>query len=257
MKNGDFEDGSRTLRAKIDMASPNINMRDPAIYRIKHIHHHQTGDKWCIYPMYDFAHPIQDAIEGVTHSLCSLEYEDHRPLYNWVIDKCGFENKPRQIEFARLNLTYTEMSKRKLRAIVQEGIVDGWDDPRMPTLCGLRRRGYTADSIRNFLSRVGVAKNNSLIDHALLEYCIREELNEKALRRVAVLDPVKVIIDNYPEGKKEYFTLPNHPGNSEFGTRQVPFEREIFIDREDFAEVPPPKYFRLKPDGEVRLMGPI
>lgn len=255
MKNGEFEDGSRTLRAKIDMASPNMNMRDPAIYRIKHIHHHQTGDKWCIYPMYDFAHPIQDAVEGVTHSLCSLEYEDHRPLYNWVIDKCGFENKPRQIEFSRLNLTYTELSKRKLREMVTSGIVDGWDDPRMPTLCGLRRRGYTPDSIKNFLDRVGVAKNNSLIDHALLEYCIREELNENALRRVAVIDPVKVIVDNYPEGKKECFTLPNHPAKPELGTREVPFSRELWIDREDFAEVPPPKFFRLKPEGEVRLMG--
>ena len=255
MKNGEFEDQSRTLRAKIDMASPNLNMRDPTIYRIKRITHHQTGDKWCIYPMYDFAHPIQDALEGITHSLCSLEYEDHRPLYNWVVEKCGFEHKPRQIEFSRLNLTNTEMSKRKLRAIVQENIVDGWDDPRMPTLCGLRRRGYTPESVKNFLARVGVAKNNSLIDRALLEYCIREELNEKAPRRVAVLDPVKVVIDNYPEGKKEYFTLPNHPAKPEMGTREVPFSREIYIDREDFAEVPPPKFFRLKPDGEVRLMG--
>lgn len=255
MKNGEFEDQSRTLRAKIDMASPNLNMRDPTIYRIKRITHHQTGDKWCIYPMYDFAHPIQDALEGITHSLCSLEYEDHRPLYNWVVEKCGFEHKPRQIEFSRLNLTNTEMSKRKLRAIVQENIVDGWDDPRMPTLCGLRRRGYTPESVKNFLARVGVAKNNSLIDRALLEYCIREELNEKAPRRVAVLDPVKVVIDNYPEGKKEYFTLPNHPAKPEMGTREVPFSREIYIDREDFAEVPPPKFFRLKPGGEVRLMG--
>lgn len=255
MKNGEFEDQSRTLRAKIDMASPNLNMRDPTIYRIKRITHHQTGDKWCIYPMYDFAHPIQDALEGITHSLCSLEYEDHRPLYNWVVEKCGFEHKPRQIEFSRLNLTNTEMSKRKLRAIVQENIVDGWDDPRMPTLCGLRRRGYTPESVKNFLARVGVAKNNSLIDRALLEYCIREELNEKAPRRVAVLDPVKVVIDNYPEGKKEYFTLPNHPAKPEMGTREIPFSREIYIDREDFAEVPPPKFFRLKPDGEVRLMG--
>ena len=255
MKNGEFEDGSKTLRAKIDMASPNMNMRDPAIYRIKHVHHHQTGDKWCIYPMYDFAHPIQDAVEGVTHSLCSLEYEDHRPLYNWVIDKCGFEHKPRQIEFSRLNITNTELSKRKLREMVNSGIVDGWDDPRMPTLCGLRRRGYTPSAIKNFLDRVGVAKNNSLIDRALLEYCVREELNENAPRRVAVIDPIKVIVDNYPEGKKEYFELPNHPAKPEMGTRKLPFSREIWIDREDFAEVPPPKFFRLKPEGEVRLMG--
>ena len=205
--------------------------------------------------MYDFAHPIQDAVEGVTHSLCSLEYEDHRPLYNWVIEKCGFDPKPRQIEFSRLNITNTELSKRKLREMVNSGIVDGWDDPRMPTLCGLRRRGYTPGSIKNFLDRVGVAKNNSLIDRALLEYCVREELNENAPRRVAVVDPVKVIVDNYPEGKKEYFELSNHPAKPEMGTRSVPFSRELWIDREDFAEVPPPKFFRLKPDGEVRLMG--
>ncbi len=255
MKAGEFPDGSHTLRAKIDMASPNINMRDPAIYRILHKSHHQTGDKWCIYPMYDFAHPIQDALEGVTHSLCSLEYEDHRPLYNWVVEQCGFEKKPRQIEFARLNLTNTVMSKRYLRSLVEDGVVDGWDDPRMPTLCGLRRRGYTPGAIKNFLSRAGVAKVNSLIDYALLEYCIREELNEKAQRRVAVLDPVKLVIDNYPEDKEEYFTLPNHPGNPDMGTRQVPFSRELWIDRSDFALAPPPKFFRLKPDGEVRLMG--
>lgn len=255
MKAGEFPDGSHTLRAKIDMASPNINMRDPAIYRILHKSHHQTGDKWCIYPMYDFAHPIQDALEGVTHSLCSLEYEDHRPLYNWVVEQCGFAKRPRQIEFARLNLTNTVMSKRYLRGLVENGVVDGWDDPRMPTLCGLRRRGYTPGAIRNFLSRAGVAKANSLIDYALLEYCIREELNENAQRRVAVLDPVKLIVDNYPENKEETFTLPNHPGNPELGTREVPFSRELWIDRSDFALVPPPKFFRLKPDGEVRLMG--
>lgn len=255
MKNGEFEDGTHTLRAKIDMASPNLNMRDPAIYRIKHISHHQTGDKWCIYPMYDFAHPIQDAIEGITHSLCSLEYEAHRPLYNWVVENCGFENKPRQIEFARLNLTHTVMSKRWLRSLVGNGLVDGWDDPRMPTLCGLRRRGYTPEAIKEFLNRAGVAKTDSLIDYALLEYCIREQLNRTALRRIAVLDPVKVVIDNYPEDKTEYFEVPNHPGDAERGVRRIPFTKEIWIDRADFAAVPPPKFFRMKPEGEVRLMG--
>lgn len=255
MKNGEFEDGTHTLRAKIDMASPNLNMRDPAIYRIKHVSHHQTGDKWCIYPMYDFAHPIQDAIEGITHSLCSLEYEAHRPLYNWVVDNCGFEHKPRQIEFARLNLTHTVMSKRWLRSLVETGLVDGWDDPRMPTLCGLRRRGYTPEAIKEFLLRAGVAKTDSLIDFALLEYCIREQLNREAPRRIAVLDPVKVVVDNYPEDKKEYFEVPNHPACPEMGTRKVPFTKEIWIDRSDFAMVPPPKFFRMKPDGEVRLMG--
>ncbi len=255
MKNGEFEDGTHTLRAKIDMASPNLNMRDPAIYRIKHISHHQTGDKWCIYPMYDFAHPIQDALEGITHSLCSLEYEAHRPLYNWVVEQCGFEKKPRQIEFARLNLTNTVMSKRYLRELVETGLVDGWDDPRMPTLCGLRRRGYTPSSIKEFLTRAGVAKTDSLIDIALLEYCIREELNNSAPRRIAVLDPVKVIVDNYPEDKKEYFEVANHPACPEMGTRKVPFTKELWIDKADFALVPPPKFFRMKPDGEVRLMG--
>jgi len=255
MKNGEFEDGEKTLRAKIDMASPNINMRDPAIYRIKHVSHHQTGDKWCIYPMYDFAHPIQDALEGITHSLCSLEYEAHRPLYNWVVDKCGFEHKPRQIEFARLNLTYTVMSKRFLRQLVENNYVSGWDDPRMPTLCGLRRRGYTPDSVKDFLSRIGVAKADSIVDIQLLEHCLREELNEKALRRVAVLDPIKVTITNYPEGETEYFELPNNPQDENAGTRKVPFTRNLYIDKSDFEEVPPPKFFRLKPDGEVRLMG--
>ena len=255
MKNGEFEDGTHTLRAKIDMASPNLNMRDPAIYRIKHISHHQTDDKWCIYPMYDFAHPIQDAIEGITHSLCSLEYEAHRPLYNWVVENCGFENKPRQIEFARLNLTHTVMSKRWLRSLVENGLVDGWDDPRMPTLCGLRRRGYTPEAIKEFLNRAGVAKTDSLIDYALLEYCIREQLNRTALRRIAVLDPVKVVIDNYPEDKTEYFEVSNHPGDAERGVRRIPFTKEIWIDRADFAAVPPPKFFRMKPEGEVRLMG--
>lgn len=256
MKKGEFNDGEKTLRAKIDMTSPNLNMRDPVIYRIiKSIPHHQTGHEWCIYPMYDFAHPIQDAVEGVTHSLCSLEYEAHRPLYNWVVDNCEFEHKPRQIEFARLNLTNTVMSKRKLRELVENGLVDGWDDPRMPTLCALRRRGYTPQSIKNFLTRAGIAKTDSMIDYALLEYCIREELNENAPRRIAVLDPVKVIVDNYPEDKTEFFTLPNHPAKPEMGNRQAAFTREIYIDRDDFALVPPPKFFRLKPDGEVRLMG--
>jgi len=255
MKNGEFPEGKYTLRAKIDLASGNFNMRDPVLYRIRYIEHHRQGTKWCIFPMYDFAHPIQDALEGITHSLCSLEYEDHRPLYNWVVEQCGFEKKPRQIEFARLNLTNTVMSKRYLRGLVENGVVDGWDDPRMPTLCGLRRRGYTPEAIKNFLTRAGVAKANSLIDYALLEYCIREELNEKALRRVAVLDPVKLIIDNYPEDKTETFVLPNHPGNPELGKREVPFTKELWIDRSDFALVPPPKFFRLKPEGEVRLMG--
>lgn len=256
MKKGEFNDGEKTLRAKIDMTSPNLNMRDPVIYRIiKNIPHHQTGHEWCIYPMYDFAHPIQDAVEGVTHSLCSLEYEAHRPLYNWVVDNCEFEHKPRQIEFARLNLTNTVMSKRKLRELVENGLVDGWDDPRMPTLCALRRRGYTPQSIKNFLTRAGIAKTDSMIDYALLEYCIREELNENAPRRIAVLDPVKVIVDNYPEDKTEFFTLPNHPAKPEMGNRQAAFTREIYIDRDDFALVPPPKFFRLKPGGEVRLMG--
>lgn len=256
MKNGEFDEGTHTLRAKIDMSSPNLNMRDPVIYRIiKSVSHHQTGDKWCIYPMYDFAHPIQDAIEGITHSLCTIEYEAHRPLYNWVVDACGFEHKPRQIEFAPLNITYTVLSKRYLRSLVEGGLVDGWDDPRMPTLCGLRRRGYTPEAIKEFLSRAGIAKTDSLIDYALLEYCVREQLNAEAPRRIAVLDPVKVIIDNYPEDKKEYFEVPNHPGNPGMGTRKVPFTKELWIDRADFAAVPPPKFFRMKPDGEVRLMG--
>ncbi len=255
MKNGEFEDGSRTLRAKIDMASPNINMRDPAIYRILHTSHHRQGDKWCIYPLYDYAHPIQDALEGITYSLCSLEFENHRPLYEWVVDNIGFDPKPRQIEFARLNGTNTVMSKRYLRKLVEEKLVDGWDDPRMPTLCGLRRRGYTPTAIFDFVRRAGVAKAYSLVDIELLEHCLREEQNIKAERRVAVLDPVKVVITNYPEGKVEYFELPNNPNDPDAGTRKVPFTRELYIERDDFAEVPPPKFFRLKPDGEVRLMG--
>lgn len=255
MKNGEFPDGSRTLRAKIDMASPNMNMRDPAMYRIIHMRHHHTGDKWCIYPMYDFAHPIQDAIEGVTHSLCSLEYEDHRPLYDWVVEQCEFEHKPRQIEFARLNLTNTMMSKRYLRRLVEEGYVAGWDDPRMPTLCGLRRRGYTAESIRDFLTRVGVAKADSVVETAMLEHCVREDLNAHAHRMMAVLDPIRLVIENWPEGKTEAVTMENLPGEEAAGSRTLHFGRELYIQREDFSYDPPKKYFRLKPDGEVRLKG--
>ena len=254
MRTGEFEDGSRTLRAKIDMASPNINLRDPALYRILHRRHHQTGDKWCIYPMYDFAHPIQDAIEGITLSLCSLEYEAHRPLYNWVIEKCGFEHKPRQIEFARLNMTNTIMSKRYLRRLVEEGYVSGWDDPRMPTLCGMRRRGYTPEAIKDFLERAGVSKADSTVDTAMLEHCVREHLNLTAHRAIAILDPVKVIIDNWDDGY-ENITLENLPGDESQGTHTVRFGRELYIEREDFMEEPPKKFFRLKPDGEVRLKG--
>ena len=255
MKNGEFPDGSRTLRAKIDMASPNLNLRDPAMYRILHIPHHQTGDKWCIYPMYDFAHPIQDAIEGVTHSLCSLEYEAHRPLYNWVVEQCGFAHRPRQIEFARLNLENTVMSKRYLRRLVEEGHVSGWDDPRMPTLCGLRRRGYTAASVRDFLERIGVAKADSVVETAMLEHCVREDLNAHALRRMAVLDPLRVVIDNFEPGRVEQVAVENNPNDETAGTHEVPFGRELYIEREDFAVDPPKKFFRLKPDGEVRLKG--
>ena len=255
MKNGEFPDGSHTLRAKIDMASPNMNMRDPAIYRIVHAHHHRQGDKWCIYPLYDYAHPIQDALEGITHSLCSIEFENHRPLYDWVVDNIGFEHKPHQYEFARLNVTHTVMSKRYLRELVETGKVDGWDDPRMPTLSGLRRRGYTPSSINEFVKKAGVAKAYSIVDIGLLEHCIRDELNTNAQRRVAVLRPIKVVITNYPEDKEEYFELPNIPKNDEAGMRKVPFTRELYIDADDFAEVPPPKFFRMKPDGEVRLMG--
>ncbi len=253
MRAGEFEDGTKTLRAKIDMSSPNINMRDPALYRIKHVRHHQTGDKWCIYPMYDFAHPIQDAIEGVTHSLCSLEYEAHRPLYNWVVDQCEFAHKPRQIEFARLNMTDTIMSKRYLRRLVEEGFVAGWDDPRMPTLCGMRRRGYTAPAIRDFLERAGVAKADSVVDAAMLEHCVREDLNETAARRMAVLDPVLVEIENWDEGRVEEIELENHPNHPEMGARKVKLGKRVYIERSDFAEIPPKKFFRLKPEGEVRL----
>ncbi len=255
MKNGEFEDGARTLRAKIDMASPNINMRDPALYRILHKHHHQTGDKWCIYPMYDFAHPIQDAIEGVTHSLCSLEYEAHRPLYNWVVEACEFENHPRQIEFARLNLTNTIMSKRYLRRLVEEGFVSGWDDPRMPTLCGMRRRGYPAAAIRDFLTRIGVAKADSVVDAAILEHCVREELNRTAPRLMAVTEPVRLVIENWPVGKTEDVTLENLPDDEAAGSRTLRFGRELWIERSDFMAEPVKKFFRLKPDGEVRLKG--
>ncbi len=254
MKNGEFPEGKYTLRAKIDLASGNFNMRDPVLYRIRYIEHHRQGTKWCIFPMYDFAHPIQDALEGITHSLCSLEYEDHRPLYNWVIEHCDVPSTPRQIEFARLNITNTVLSKRYLRYLVENGIVDGWDDPRMPTLCGLRRRGYTPEAILDFIGRIGVSKANSMVNIGLLEHCAREELNMKAQRRIAVLKPIKLIIDNYPEDKTEYFTVTNNPNNPDAGVREVPFTREIYIDSDDFAEVPPPKFFRLKPGGEVRLM---
>ena len=257
MKNGEFEDGSKTLRAKIDMASPNMNMRDPAIYRIAHLSHHRQGDKWCIYPLYDYAHPIQDAMEGITHSLCSIEFENHRPLYDWVIENIGINNNPnpKQREFARLNVTHTVMSKRYLRKLVETGLVDGWDDPRMPTICGLRRRGYTPSAIFDFVARAGVAKSYSIVDYELLEHCIREELNATANRKIAILHPIKVTVTNYPEDKVEYFELPNNPTAENSGTRKVAFTRELYIDRDDFAEVPPPKFFRMKPDGEVRLMG--
>ena len=255
MKRGEFPDGKYTLRAKIDLESGNFWMRDPVIYRIKHASHHRYGTKWCIYPTYDFAHPIQDALEGITPSLCSLEFEIHRPLYNWVVEHVSVPSKPRQIEFARLNITYTVLSKRFLRSLVESGKVDGWDDPRMPTLRGLRRRGFTGESIVDFITKVGVSKADSLVDIRFLDACIRDELNEIAPRRVAVLNPIKVVVDNYPEGKEEFFELPNHPQKPEMGTRKLKFTREIYIDAEDFAEVPPPKFFRMKPDGEVRLMG--
>ncbi len=255
MKNGEFEDGACTLRAKIDMASSNMNLRDPAIYRILHVDHHRQGSKWCIYPLYDFAHPIQDALEGITHSMCSIEFENHRPLYDWVVENIGFDVPPHQYEFARLNVTNTVMSKRYLRKLVEEGFVDGWDDPRMPTLSGLRRRGYTPSSIFSFVEKAGVAKNFSIVDIALLEHCLRDELNNTALRRIAVLDPVKLIIDNYPEGQTEYFSVSNNPNDESAGTRELAFTKELYIDRSDFSLTPPPKFFRLKPDGEVRLMG--
>ena len=255
MKNGEFPDGSRTLRAKIDMSSPNMNMRDPAVYRILHVPHHRQGNKWCIYPLYDFAHPIQDALEGITYSLCSLEFENHRPLYEWVVNHINFEKKPIQREFARLNVTNTVMSKRYLLKLVKEGLVDGWDDPRLPTLCGLRRRGYTPTSIFEFVKRAGISKADSLVDIGLLEACLREELNKTAQRRIAVIDPVRLVVTNYPERKTEYFDLPNNPEDSDAGTRSVPFTRELFVERTDYMQDPPSKFFRLKPGGEVRLMG--
>ncbi|MGL4791146.1 MAG: glutamine--tRNA ligase/YqeY domain fusion protein [Anaerotignaceae bacterium] len=255
MKAGEFPDGSHTLRAKIDMSSPNINMRDPVIYRIAHAHHHTTGNAWCIYPMYDFAHPLEDVVEGVTHSICTMEFEDHRPLYDWVVENCGLKAKPRQIEFARLGLTNTVMSKRKLRALVEENLVDGWDDPRMPTISGLRRKGVTPEAIRDFCERIGVSKANSKVDSSLLEHCIRDDLKTKTNVVMAVLDPIKVIITNYPEGQLEFLTIENNPENPELGTRNIPFGREIYIEREDFMEEPVKKFFRLAPNKEVRLKG--
>ncbi len=255
MKNGEFEDGKLTLRAKIDLASGNFNMRDPVIYRINHIPHHRQGNKWCIYPMYDFAHPIEDALEGITHSLCSLEFEAHRPLYDWVINNVSVPCKPRQIEFARLGITHTVLSKRKLRNLVESGLVSGWDDPRMPTLCGLRRRGYTPESIRAFHARNGVSKVNAVVDFAFLEYCLREDLNANAQRVMGVVHPVKLILDNYPEDKTETFQVENNPEKPETGSREMPFSRELWIEKEDFMEVPEKKYFRLFPGNEVRLKG--
>ena len=256
MRAGEFEDNRYTLRAKIDLASGNFNMRDPVIYRIRHMHHHRQGDKWCIYPMYDFAHPIQDALEGITHSLCSLEFENHRPLYNWVVEHVSVPHHPRQIEFARLGIDHTVLSKRKLRALVENGYVSGWDDPRMPTLCGLRRRGYTPKSIRNFCERVGVAKSPNTIPYAFLEFCLREDLNETAQRVMAVLKPVKLTITNYPEGKSELVTVENNPNRPEDGTREVSFSRHLWIEQDDFLAEPIPKYKRLYPNGtECRLKG--
>ncbi|WP_347489450.1 glutamine--tRNA ligase/YqeY domain fusion protein [Desulfoscipio sp. XC116] len=253
MRAGEFPDGSRVLRAKINMASPNLNMRDPVLYRIQRANHHRTGDNWCIYPMYDYAHPISDAIEGVTHSICTLEFEDHRPLYDWVLDNVDVSCQPQQIEFARLNLSHTVMSKRKLRALVEQGFVSGWDDPRMPTISGLRRRGYTSEAIRDFCERIGVAKSNSFVDIAMLEHCIREDLNARAMRAMAVLRPLKVIIDNYPEDRVEMLEAENNPEHPDMGFRQVPFTRELYIEQDDFREDPPRKFFRLAPGREVRL----
>ncbi|MGG4451496.1 glutamine--tRNA ligase/YqeY domain fusion protein [Brevibacillus porteri] len=253
MRQGEFKDGEKVLRAKIDMASQNFNMRDPVLYRISHATHHNTGDKWCIYPMYDFAHPLEDAIEGVTHSLCSLEFEDHRPLYDWVVRECEMDSVPRQYEFARLNLTNTVMSKRKLKQLVDENVVDGWDDPRMPTIAGFRRRGYTPEAIRTFAREVGVARANSTVDEKMLEYFIREDLKLKAPRTMAVLNPLKVVITNYPEGQVEMLEAEINPENLEMGNRQIPFSREIYIEQDDFMENPPSKYFRLFPGNEVRL----
>ena len=253
MRAGEFADGAQVLRARIDMASPNINMRDPVLYRIRHAHHHRTGDAWCIYPMYDFAHPPSDAIEHITHSLCTLEYEDHRPLYDWVKENLPVPSRPRQIEFARLNLTYTVMSKRRLLELVQERHVSGWDDPRMPTIVGMRRRGYTAEAIRNFCDRIGVAKRENLVDVAHLEHAVREDLNKRASRVMTVLRPLKVVIENYPEGQTEHLEVVNNPEDAGAGTRPVPFSRELYIERDDFREDPPKKFFRLAPGREVRL----
>ncbi len=253
MRKGEFKDGERVLRAKIDMASPNINMRDPVIYRILHETHHNTGDKWCIYPMYDYAHPLEDAIEHITHSLCTMEFEDHRPLYDWFVKECEMESQPRQIEFARLNMTNTVMSKRLLKQFVDANIVDGWDDPRMPTISGLRRRGYTPKAIRNFCREIGVAKNQSVVDEQMLEYFIRQDLNENAPRTMAILRPLKVVITNYPEGQVEMLDAENNPDDPSMGIRKIPFSREIYIEQEDFMENPPKKYFRLFPGNEVRL----
>ena len=254
MKNGEFADGEKTLRAKIDMASPNINMRDPIIYRVAHMTHHNTGDKWCIYPMYDFAHPIEDAIEGITHSICTLEFEDHRPLYDWVVRELEYPHPPKQIEFAKMYLTNVVTGKRYIKKLVEDGIVDGWDDPRLVSIAALRRRGFTPESIKMFVDLCGISKSNSSVDYAMLEYCIREDLKLKRPRMMAALDPVKLIIDNYPEDQTEMLTVANNLENEEMGTRQVPFGRELYIDREDFMEEPPKKYFRLFPGNEVRLM---
>ena len=254
MKNGKFEDGTKVLRARIDMSSPNINMRDPVIYRVAHMTHHRTGDKWCIYPMYDFAHPIEDAIEGITHSICTLEFEDHRPLYDWVVRELEFENPPKQIEFAKLYLKNVVTGKRYIKKLVEEGIVDGWDDPRLVSIAALRRRGFTPESIKQFVELCGISKANSVTDYAMLEYCIREDLKLKRARMMAVLDPIKVIIDNYPEGQVEELTVVNNMENEALGTHTVPFCRELYIDREDFMEDPPKKYFRMFPGNEVRLM---
>ncbi len=255
MKAGKYQDGEKVLRAKIDMASPNINMRDPVIYRVAHMTHHNTGDTWCIYPMYDFAHPIEDAIEHITHSICTLEFEDHRPLYDWVVRECEFENPPRQIEFAKLYLTNVVTGKRYIKKLVEDGIVDGWDDPRLVSIAALRRRGYTPESIKKFVELVGVSKANSSVDYAMLEYCIREALKLKRPRVMEILDPVKLVIDNYPEGQIEMLSIPNNLENEELGEREVPFAKELYIEREDFMEEPPKKYFRLFPGNEVRLMG--
>ncbi len=253
MRKGEFGDGEKVLRAKIDMSSPNINMRDPIIYRIAHTTHHNTGDKWCIYPMYDYAHPIEDAIENITHSICTLEFEDHRPLYDWVVKECEMKSQPQQIEFARLNMTNTVMSKRKLKLLVDEGVVDGWDDPRMPTIAGLRRRGYTPEAIRSFCREIGVAKTNSTVDVQMLEHFIREDLKPKVPAILSVIKPLKVVITNYPEGQVEMLEAENNLENPELGSRQIPFSREIYIEQEDFMENPPNKYFRLFPGNEVRL----